>query len=500
MRISKKEVPKTALQAAKLKIKKLEEKFIRTGAKNKERTKENQRLKKNNQVLKTSRDLWKGKATARKKVIKSLQGKRLSLNIDLSEGSPARHHYDLLIITIAVLLRVKCQCSYRSIPKILEIIFNILGNRKIELSDLPCSNSIENWVSKSGYSELKSGVKKYEGKEVCLILDESIRVGREKLLVGLICDAEKTEAKGLSFEDVDVSILEGRVSWKGKDIAAVVNTLSENNNLTVSYIVSDEGNNLKCAIKEIGCPHVPDISHAIANCLKREFASSPAYKAFTADAKKYQAKLIMGENSFFRPKKQRAKARFMNQEDLIIWGEIILDKWTTFSKEVQNIFKEMPSHRTIIERLRKGFDLVTQVSKVLTTKGINNKSIEEAMNEVNKVDENNSIKIVISELKKYLNKYKEVLENKLTEYQNIFGCSKVIERLFGVYKEKVSTNYFNGVTVSCLELPLVCLPTETLKQNLKASIETVFMSNIDEWKTKNESDNQSVKRKNLLKR
>lgn len=507
MRISKKEVLEADLQSAKLKIVKLEDKLSREQKKNKERSKECRELRKKNKGLISSRASWKSKAIERNKMINRLSNKVLCLDLDLLNDNPARHHYSLLIITIAVLLRVKCGCSYRSIPKILETIFNILGNRKVELSELPCCNTVENWVSKSGYSELENGIKKYEGKEVCLILDESIRVGREKLLVGLVCSAEKSkkeETQGLHFEDMSVLVLEGRTSWKGDDIAEVINTKIEDNNLTVSYIVSDEGNNLKRAIKQIGCPHIADISHAIANCLKREFASLPAYKAFTADVKKYQAKLIMGVNSFLRPKKQRAKARFMNQENLIIWGEIILDKWTTFSKEVQELFKEMPTHRPIIERLRKAFNLVKKVSKLLIVKGINTKTIKESLNEIEKIETDNSIsksiQTVISELKKYVNNYKEILENRLTQHQNIFGCSKVVERLFGIYKEKVSTNYFNGVTVSCLELPLVCLPTKALKQNLKSSIETVFMSNINDWKKQNQSDNQAIKRKKLFKR
>lgn len=504
MRISKKEVLASALKAAELKIAKLEEELSIERNKNRERGKECRRLKKENKRLTTSRDNWKGKAVERNKTIKSLKKSRLDLKVDLSKGCPARHHYDILIIMIAVLLRVKCQCSYRSIPKILSVIFNTLGSRNMKLSDLPCPNTIENWVSKSGYSELKNGVKEYENKEVCLILDESIRVGREKLLVGLICDAEKVkkeeEAQGLNFEDMSVLVLEGRTSWKGDDIAEVVNAKIENNNLKISYVVSDEGNNLKRAIKQIGCPHIADISHAIANCLKREFSSLPAYKAFTADVRKYQTKLVMGANSYFRPKKQRGKARFMNQENLIIWGEIILEKWTTFSEEVQEIFKEMPTHRPILKKLRKGFDLVNAVSKILIIKGLNKKSIEAALCEIDKIETNNSIQIVISELRKYINKYKKILENELTEQQSIFCCSKVIERLFGIYKDKVSTNYFNGVTVSCLELPLVCLPTKTLKQNLKASLESIFMSNINDWKEQNQSDNQSVKRKKLFKR
>ena len=529
MRISKKKALVAELQSANLKIAKLEEKLSNDRNKNretiKERNKECRDLRKKNKALKASRASWKSKAVERNKALKTLKNKTLCLDFDLLNNNPARHHYSLLIITIAVLLRVKCNCSYRSIPMILELIFNILGNRAVELSELPCSNTVENWVQKSGYSELKNGVKEYEGKLTCLILDESIRVGREKLLVGLICKADKefkeivknsteeteeTEeiGKTLNFEDTRVLILEGRTSWKSGDIEEVVSQSVVDNSLIISYIIADEGNNLKAAIKKIGCPHIPDISHAIANCLKREFSNLDSYKAFITDVKKYQAKLIMGKNSFLRPKKQRAKARFMNQESLVIWAEVILEKWDTFSDDVRELFKEMPNHKQIVERLREAMDLVKYIANVLINNGISSENITKILSRISKIEmdnstnnsSNKSIGIVISELKKYLNNYKEILETKLTNHQNIFGCSKVVERLFGIYKEKVSTNYFNGVTASCLELPLVCLSKETLIQKMKFFIETVFMSNINDWKKQNQSDNQAIKRKELFKR
>jgi len=501
MQTSKKEVSKAAvLKAAHLKIAKLEKKMSTERDKSREIKKECRELRKKNKVLEAARTNWKSKAVERNKIIKSLKKRVLHLSLASPEGCPARHHYDLLIITLAVLLRVKCNCSYRSIPNILAVIFDILGNRTVKLSELPCSNTVSNWVHKAGYSELKNGVEKYENKEVCLILDESIRVGREKLLVGLVCEAENTKTQQLNFENTSVLLMEGRVSWKGEDIKEVVNQAIVDKNLKISYITSDEGNNLKSAIKQIGCPHIADISHAVANCLKREFSGLDAYQAFIGDVKKYQRKLVMGKNSFYRPKKQRAKARFMNQENLVDWAEIILEKWTSFSKEIQEIFKEMPRHRPIIERLRKAMNLVNSVSKLLINKGINKKSITQSLGIINKIEMDNSIQVVISELKKYINNYKEILENKLTEHQNIFGCSKVIERLFGIYKEKISTNYFNGITASCLELPLVCLPQETLKESIKSFIETVFMSNINDWKKKNKSDNQAIKRKEFFKR
>ena len=69
--------------------------------------------------------------------------------------------------------------------------------------------------------------------------------------------------------------------------------------------MSDEGNNLVNAAKLLELPHLADISHLVATCLKKTFEDRADYKAFSTAVNKCQAKLARGKYCYLRPLKQR---------------------------------------------------------------------------------------------------------------------------------------------------------------------------------------------------
>ena len=168
-------------------------------------------------------------------------------------------------------------------------------------------------------------------KKVSLIIDESIRLGKEKLLLILLIPAEKLKKAALKFEDVEVLYMKGAITWNGEMINEVIKKVIKTHGLDINNILSDEDGKLKKASRLLSLPHLPDISHAIATCLKRTFTQSADYKSFTTLIASYQAKGVNQDLSYLRPPKQRAKARFMNQEKLVKWAVKILGKMDALS-------------------------------------------------------------------------------------------------------------------------------------------------------------------------
>ena len=64
-------------------------------------------------------------------------------------------------------------------------------------------------VSKVGFYYLQKTDNEQFSSELCLIIDESIRVGTEKLLLILACPMDKVDSGNISSEDVRVVGLEG---------------------------------------------------------------------------------------------------------------------------------------------------------------------------------------------------------------------------------------------------------------------------------------------------
>lgn len=83
---------------------------------------------------------------------------------------------------ICVSLRSRIKVSSRSIVKILdtfnEVYDNVFGN-------LPCANTIDLWTRKCGLDTYNENVKKLSDINYCEIIDESMMIGSNKLVISL---------------------------------------------------------------------------------------------------------------------------------------------------------------------------------------------------------------------------------------------------------------------------------------------------------------------------
>jgi len=121
-------------------------------------------------------------------------------------------------------LRIKAGCSYGNIVKILKLLQFCF---QLDLAQLPCENSIQNWVTKMGLYKLKQEDKGLKDKEVSLIIDESIRMGQEKQLLILVIPWKKEKKSALSFEDTEVLHIQGAKSWNGEKISKIIDNLTK---------------------------------------------------------------------------------------------------------------------------------------------------------------------------------------------------------------------------------------------------------------------------------
>jgi hypothetical protein len=317
------------------KIQKMEDKLEKAEKKIRAQSKKITYCFKREKLLIVSRNSWKSKCKDKQQKIKGLEVKLVH------KEKVSRHPYSSSIMKLSFLLRQQGKCSYLGISRILKILC-FCG--LLELDKIPCPNTIQNWVSKMGLYNLKNGHKSLKNKEVCLIIDESIKVGQERLLLIAMCAADKrlttplpsiNIGKGeeeradqaLSFENMTICYLEGRKSWTGDEREKVLENLAKDLDIKISYIISDEASTLKKAIRQFDCPHVFDISHAVGNCLKRTFEKEEIYKNFTKIISGFQSRGVNQDLTYLIPPKQGTKARFMNQKPIVnrMWSKVYLE-------------------------------------------------------------------------------------------------------------------------------------------------------------------------------
>lgn len=461
---------------------------------------ENRQLKKTVKRISASRNNWKEKAVKRRESQDKL---KKQLNRRTTTHSPKRHQYATWLITLVLVLRIYCNCSYGSITKILEIWQKEHLNSKEQLA-IPSKKTQQNWVSKVGYYYLKEIDNELFKEDLCLIMDESVRLGTERLFVALVCPYKKWKQGSLTYDQVRVIYLAGRTSWTGDEIAAELTKVIKEKGLKVKYVVSDEGTNLKRATRLLKLPYVADISHLVATCLKKTFKNRADYKAFAKTVGQCGTKLSMGSYSFLRPYKLRVKARFLNQGKVVNWATTILDKWDSLDQKAQDKLVALPEHRQVIKILGQTLDLANKVANILKDNGLNQYTIQQTQKLVSEVIENSATDKIVTTfaeyLQIYLKQYSQFLNEQDWQGQNLPVCSDVIERLFGRFKAKLGDNYFVTSSTISLEIPLMCLSNEELTQQVPLALETIFMTDLQNWKKEQNTDNQSGMRANFFKK
>lgn len=450
---------------------------------------ENSVLRKNLKRIKESRDSWKDKLRLKQLEMKGLKA-RLSRQ-DKAKG----HHYSVSVVQLCILLRIFGGCTYGSIVRVMKLLNSELN---LGLKRIPCANTVQNWVSKMGLFHLKGVEKRLSGKAISLIIDESIRLGQEKLLLLLGVPFEKLMDKSLTFSDVEVLYMKGAKSWTGEKIATVVNDLKEKMGFDLKNILSDEDGKLKKASRELEVLHVSDISHAIGSCLRRVFKQSVDFEDFRKLLGTYSRKGVNQALSYLCPPNQRTKARFMNLRNPVNWAKKILEKFDCLEEKERLFFAQLPEHKKIISSLDKCLTEATKIGLLFKQKGICAKTLEEAKKILSNLDKRyRYMKPFSDEVTKYLSDYERIIE----EFGNvtIHGSSDIIESMFGKFKRKANDYALTGLTSLNLELPIYGVSKSQISLGIISSLETISVLEIKEWKKDNSIDNQLVRRSEFFK-
>jgi hypothetical protein len=485
--------------------------------------------------LRSSRDFWKSKNKACKTQNKALRKKNAILLSGV--GEVARHGYSLELMRMSVILRVIVGLSYGQIVRCLSCFQDLDW---VEKGSLPCANTIQNWVSKMGlHSLLHPEVSAYAEGEVGVIIDESIQIGQEKLLLVLYAPVNKEKDVPLRYADVQVAYMEGRTSWTGAAIAEQIKAQLNKDSLRAVYVLSDEESALCKAVRDMELPHLPDIGHLIATCLRQVFEKEESYQSYIKLIGQYQSKGVNQALSYTIPASQRTKARFMNQHIHVQWAQTLLAQYPTLDEKTQIFYKDLPLHKALIDVLAQCLNFAETLALDIKNKGISEQYVAEKRAEISLLlpkspelkpepepqaqpvseqqtqtistdgadtpttppEETQSeryFRCFLEKIDKYLEKYQLVLKDKPDAKYH--ASSDVIESLFGKYKAIRNDNKWAGMTDTVLEIPLQRFSLQDIQDKLKQCLEATFVSDIKQWKDTHTIENQNIKRIKLFKK
>ena len=220
--------------------------------------------------------------------------------------------------------------GYRATARALEIVAPLLPG-----GVAPSANGGQFWLLRLGLFELQRS--KELADDWVWLIDHTIQTGNGKCFVvmGVRVSAWNARRTAVLRDDPDASFalehkdlsfwaIELMESSTGEAVKDQLVKLSERTGITPRSVLTDQGADVRNGAelfsegRETAVVH--DISHAVANAMKRQLNGTPEWQQFLADANQFKTRIRQTPLAFLMPPDLKAKARWMNLEPLIDWS------------------------------------------------------------------------------------------------------------------------------------------------------------------------------------
>jgi hypothetical protein len=347
------------------------------------------------------------------------------------------------------------------------------------------------WLMRLGYYKLNRP--KTRAEDWVWIIDHSVQIGSEKCLVILgirLCDLPIDRA--LKYEDVEPIELIPVTKSNGDIVYEQLKAATEKTGVP-REIVADKGSDIKSGIDRFcdennETSYIYDIKHALALILKKELENDISWKDFIKLCRDTKQLVQQTELASLAPPNQRSKARYMNVDVLINWGNKILTFLNKGEEEIRKKFdlkkvKEkfgwIYGYRIKIRRWSNIMSMISCAENFTRKKGVYPNAHLDLENELNEFyfdDREINIRNNVVNFVKG-----ESLNAKPME--RLLGSSEIIESLFGKQKyieKQQSKSGFTGLLLS-----LAAFASKTTKEVIQKAMVSIKTKTVIEWQKEN---------------
>lgn len=287
---------------------------------------------------------------------KSRQTDELQKNELKGYDSPKSHVYSLMTILLGISFITTALSSLRGAAKIFKLIQEYVD------IEAPSSVTIQNWLFRVGLYQLQKGITRQD--DWIYIADNTVQLGPKKALVILGVTLKSLKAVNYRLKHTDVQVLKIHISEKitGEIIHEQLEDIAEKVG-TPLQIVADKGPDINKGIELYKAKHdqiiyTYDITHKLANMLKKILEKDSFWQSFQTKAGKARKKAQQTELAHLVPPKQKIKARYLNADSLVQWGKNLISY-----QDKQDFSDIRPTYiisEEVIKKLR-GIDKATKL-------------------------------------------------------------------------------------------------------------------------------------------
>jgi hypothetical protein len=427
------------------------------------RREENAFLRQRIKELTASRDNWQNKY----ETLKAEAPKRVALG-----GEKARcHQYSTATVALVLELHKYGAMSLRSCRHSVGCMLVSLG-----LSErVPSHTTIRNWLCKGGLHRIESG--QSVSGEYVVYVDESIVFGSEKILLILGIPVGKIpRERSVIHSDMEVLFVGANTEWKAEHIETKLEEIAQEKQIT--YILSDEGNNLRKAYKSLNYTHIEDCTHILANHLKRLYSTDADFEAFRKLIGDLRKRWNLSKaNSQYMPPTMRGKMRFANIFPCVAWAQRQLAEWANLPELVREklaFLKEKEGFITSLGCISRVFKTVCSTLKNEGFGVAQQASITTDLAQITASNSDTKTATFIANCTDYLDNLDA--KSKILNTTHLLASSDIIESFFGKFKTKINKNNRSGLTEFLFTIANFSKPFSL--QETKKALETIKLKDL----------------------
>jgi hypothetical protein len=357
--------------------------------------------------LRQSRQQWKHKAKERaahnrylRKELERLRKERDRAKQALQEANKQLHQKEARPtylkahrVWLTLTLFTGARISFRAVSRVLHVLADWLG-----IGKAPCPQTVIHWVMRLSVVRMQSA-RLLQGAARHLIpftngliwmMDTSITLGTGKLLSVLALDAHHYQLAGVApgFQHVRCIAVAVSPSWTGDRLADLLERVIAVVGRPAAYL-KDGGSELKQATdvlseRGLGSPVIDDISHAVANMLKRRYEKHPQFSTFLSACGRVSSRLTHTVLACLTPPKVQTKSRFMHVHRLVRWADQVLGllpagraKTGSVVAKLRTCLDDLPACRALIRQFRDDAVALLSCQQLLKTRGLTHDTLRE---------------------------------------------------------------------------------------------------------------------------
>src|SRR5713101_5144186 len=306
-----------------------------------------------------------------------------------SQGLAVPHKVDLVFLALQLFLVARI--GFRAVSRVLSLLAWALGIQKA-----PCPQTVINWVTRLAIVRRQS-VRMLKGSALSQapfsngliwMIDISIALGSGKIVAVLALDAQhhRLTQAAPSLGQVRCLAVSVAVSWTGDTLADLLKRLIAVMGRPAAYL-KDAGSELHKAIdvldaQGLASPAIDDISHAVANMLKRRYHDHPKFPPFVSACGRVSGTLKHTLLACLAPPSVHTKARCMPVHRLVTWADRFLalspaggaKAGSTLAK-LRACLDLLPSCKALIQRFRDDAVPLLACQKMRKTQGLSHDTL-----------------------------------------------------------------------------------------------------------------------------